>query len=84
MTAPHKDDRLYLVHIIETLRRIMRYTRSGREAFLSDELIQDGVYRNFLVIGEAAKRVSESTRRLARNTGLSRTRLRQLESILEA
>lgn len=64
MTAPHKDDRLYLVHIIEALRRIMRYTRSGREAFLSDELIQDGVYRNFLVIGEAAKRVSESTRRM--------------------
>ena len=62
MSAAAKDDRLYLVHIVEALRKIMRYTRGGRDAFLADEMIQDAVYRNFLVIGEAAKRVSEATR----------------------
>jgi uncharacterized protein with HEPN domain len=62
VSAAAKDDRLYLVHIVEALRKIMRYTRGGRDAFLADEMIQDAVYRNFLVIGEAAKRVSEATR----------------------
>lgn len=64
MTAAAKDDRLYLVHIVEALRKILRYTHGGRDDFLGDEMIQDAVYRNFLVIGEAAKRVSESTRAL--------------------
>ncbi|MFZ0788380.1 MAG: DUF86 domain-containing protein [Chromatiaceae bacterium] len=59
-----KDDRLYLVHIVEALRKILRYTHGGRDDFLGDEMIQDAVYRNFLVIGEAAKRVSGSTRAL--------------------
>jgi len=62
VSAAAKDDRLYLVHIVEALRKILRYTRGGREAFLGHEMIQDAVYRNFLVIGEAAKRVSEPTR----------------------
>ena len=64
MSAAAKDDRLYLVHIVEALRKILRYTRGGRDAFLADEMIQDAVYRNFLVIGEAAKRISEATRAL--------------------
>ena len=64
MSAAAKDDRLYLVHIVEALRKILRYTCGGRDAFLADEMIQDAVYRNFLVIGEAAKRISEATRAL--------------------
>jgi len=64
VSAAAKDDRLYLVHIVEALRKILRYTRGGRDAFLADEMIQDAVYRNFLVIGEAAKRISEATRAL--------------------
>lgn len=64
MSAAAKDDRLYPVHIVEALRKILRYTRGGRDAFLADEMIQDAVYRNFLVIGEAAKRISEATRAL--------------------
>jgi uncharacterized protein with HEPN domain len=64
VSAAAKDDRLYLVHIVEALRKILRYTRGGRDAFLADEMIQDAVYRNFLVIGEAAKRISDKTRAL--------------------
>lgn len=64
MSNAGKDDRLYLIHIVEALRKILRYTQGGRDVFLVDDMIQDAVYRNFLVIGEAAKRVSEATRAL--------------------
>ena len=57
-----KDDRLYLVQIAESIGRIESYTRSGREAFLQSSMIQDAVTRNFEIIGEAAKRVSETLR----------------------
>lgn len=60
-----KDDRLYLDHIIEHLRRILAYTHDGREAFLSSLLVQDAVIRNFEIIGEAAKRISEERRAAA-------------------
>ena len=52
-----KDQRVYCREILERIARIERYTRSGRKAFLADELIQDGVVRSFEVIGEAVKRL---------------------------
>ena len=30
------DDRLYLIHILESIERIEDYTREGREAFISN------------------------------------------------
>ena len=71
MSAAKKDDRLYLIHIVEALRKILRYTRGGREAFLADEMIQDAVYRNFLVIGEAAKHGRRNRCRVPPYTELS-------------
>jgi uncharacterized protein with HEPN domain len=59
-TAGAKDPRLYVIHMLECIERISRYTQAGREAFLSDPMVQDAVYRNLQVIGEAAKRVPES------------------------
>ena len=60
-----KDERLYVVHIQEALRRIVEYTQGGREAFLTDPMTQDAVVRKFEVIGEATKRLSDGTRLLA-------------------
>lgn len=57
-----KDDRLYLDHIIEHIGRILAYTQDGRDAFMASLLIQDAVIRNFEIIGEAAKRISEERR----------------------
>jgi len=57
-----KDERLYLINIIESLERIEEYTQDGREVFMQSKLIQDAVIRNFEIIGEAAKRVSQSLR----------------------
>ena len=54
-----KDDRLYLEHMIERIQRVVAYTQDGFDGFMTSLLIQDAVIRNFEVIGEAAKRVSE-------------------------
>lgn len=57
-----KDDRVYLLHMREAAERISRFTVGGREQFLTDPMRQDAVLRNFEVLGEAAKRVSGTTR----------------------
>lgn len=53
-----KDDRLYLIHILERISRIESYITGKRENFTQSPLIQDAVLRNLEIIGEAAKRVS--------------------------
>jgi uncharacterized protein with HEPN domain len=55
-------DLLYLIHILERIGRIASYTTDGRQAFLQSMLVQDGVIRNFEVIGEAAKQISAETK----------------------
>ncbi|MFZ2445268.1 MAG: DUF86 domain-containing protein [Syntrophobacteraceae bacterium] len=52
-----KDPLLYIVHIHESLKKIVAYTRDGRDAFMADPKTQDAVVRNFEVIGEASKRL---------------------------
>jgi uncharacterized protein with HEPN domain len=48
----------YFGHIIEAIDRIQKYSADYDEAsFLSDELIQDAVIRNFEIIGEASKNI---------------------------
>jgi uncharacterized protein with HEPN domain len=52
------DDRLHLIHIAESVERIRRYTEGGREAFLTDTMIQDAVLRNLQTLAESATRLS--------------------------
>jgi uncharacterized protein with HEPN domain len=48
----------YLVHMLEALDRIFRYTDVLDElAFLQNELVQDAVVRNLEVLGEASNNV---------------------------
>jgi uncharacterized protein with HEPN domain len=54
-----KDDRVYLEHILECIRRIEDYTKDGRDAFLASYLIQDGTLRNFQTMAEATQRLSQ-------------------------
>jgi uncharacterized protein with HEPN domain len=56
------DDRLYLVHILESIERIEDYTHEGKAAFVASRLIQDAVARNFEIIGEATKRIAQTLR----------------------
>jgi len=57
-----KDDRPYLEHIRDAIRKIGTYTADGRDAFLRSEMAQDAVLRNFEIIGEATKRLSAETK----------------------
>ena len=54
-----KDDIVYLVHILECIRRIEEDVAEGQERFLASHMIQDAVLRNLQTLGESAKRISE-------------------------
>ncbi len=55
-----KEDRVYLLHIQDSLANIREYTSSGREFFFKDKKTQDAVVRNLEIIGEAVKHLSPS------------------------
>ncbi len=57
-----KGDTLYLGHIVEAIDRILDYAGAGEEAFRTDLKTQDAIIRNFQVMGEAVKKVSDATR----------------------
>jgi uncharacterized protein with HEPN domain len=40
-----KDDRLYLLHILECIDRIDAFTTGNRQAFMDSVLIQDAVIK---------------------------------------
>lgn len=55
-----KDDKLYLINISECIEKIETYTNGGRDDFMASALQQDAVFRNFEIIGEATKRISNA------------------------
>ncbi len=57
-----KGDRAYLLHIVEGANRVLDYTRTGRDQFLANPMIQDAVIRNIEIIGEATKKLSPGLR----------------------
>lgn len=59
-----KDVNVYLNHIVEAMDKIAEYIQTGEDEFHDRAIIQDAVIRNLEIIGEAAKRVDESTREL--------------------
>jgi uncharacterized protein with HEPN domain len=42
-----RDDRVYIDHVLDCVRRIDRYCQNGEDAFRESELIQDAVLRIF-------------------------------------
>jgi len=54
-----KRDLVYLDHIREAIERIMAYSADGREKFFHNRMAQDAVIRNFEIIGEAVKHLSD-------------------------
>jgi len=52
------DDRLYLIHIRDSMARIKRYTKEGKEVFLASTLVQDAVIRNLQTLTESSQRLS--------------------------
>lgn len=64
-----RDDRVYLSHILDALQQIEEYTRGlGDERFRANRMVQDAVIRQFEIIGEAVKNLSDDFRE--RNSSL--------------
>ncbi|MBW2059970.1 MAG: DUF86 domain-containing protein [Deltaproteobacteria bacterium] len=54
-----KDERLYLLHILESINRIEQYTAEGKETFFQDVKTQDAVLRNLQVLAESTQHLSD-------------------------
>jgi uncharacterized protein with HEPN domain len=57
-----KNDRLYLQHVLECIRRVQRYTADGKERFVADTMIQDAVIRNLQTLSQSTTRISPELR----------------------
>ena len=53
-----KDNKLYLIHILECISRIAQYTSEGKDTFLRDTRTQDAVLRNLQIMSESTQRLS--------------------------
>ncbi|MGE0864109.1 MAG: DUF86 domain-containing protein, partial [Vicinamibacterales bacterium] len=56
-----KDERVYLGHIRDAINDLKSYAVVGETAFLADRMRQDAVIRKLEIVGEAVKRLSETT-----------------------
>ncbi len=56
-----KDERAQLLHAIDAVDAIQRYTVEDREAFFSDGKTHDAVIRNIEILGQAVKGISDGT-----------------------
>ena len=58
-----KDDLIFIEHLLDSISKIEKYVQDITvHDFVDDELIQDAVIRNFEIIGEATKHLSDSFR----------------------
>ncbi len=54
---------LYLIDILEAIARLKLFTKGfDQEAYLNSLLVRDASFRNFMVIGEAVKQISDESR----------------------
>ena len=56
-----KDDKTYLLHILEAIEKIERYIATVEfDGFSDNDMMIDAVVRELEIIGEAARNLSES------------------------
>ena len=55
-----KDDKLYLIHILESIDKIESYTHKlDLASFTEQTIVQDAVLRNLQVLAESTQRLSQ-------------------------
>ena len=59
-----REDRLYIHHVLDCVRRVDRYCKNGEDAFRASELIQDAVLRNLQTLAESTQRISDHLKAL--------------------
>jgi len=55
----HKDDAVYVEHMLSCIDRIIEYIGNDKEAFYQSTLVQDAVIRNLQVMAESSQRMSD-------------------------
>ena len=56
-----KDDQAYIEHIQDCIKKVKAYTDDlDEDSFIENEMVQDAVIRNFEIIGEATKMISDN------------------------
>jgi uncharacterized protein with HEPN domain len=55
----NKDDRFYLLHILECIGYVQEFTAGGADAFFSTRIIRDAVMRNLQILAESSTRISD-------------------------
>lgn len=57
-----KTEYFHLASILDSARFILEITSEGKAALVTNRMLRDAVIRNFEIIGEATKNISETTR----------------------
>lgn len=58
-----RDDNISLIDVLHAAQAILEFVKNKNEqAFLADDVTQSAVLHQFLILGEAASRISESFR----------------------
>ncbi len=58
-----RNDRAWLLDILEALLKIEKYSARGKQAFYEEELIQVWIIHYILIAGEAANQLSDSLKK---------------------
>lgn len=59
-----KDERLYLLHIIEASDIIFEYAENDRQRFLNDRMRRDAIIKNLANVAESSAKLSEESKAL--------------------
>ena len=55
-------DRVYVEYALEGIAKVRRYTESGRDDFMKNEIAQDAVLRNLRTLAESIQRLSDEVK----------------------
>ena len=57
-----KDEKLYLIHIVEASQRIVEYSAAGIDEFLKNKMMQDAIIKVLANITESTSHLTDETR----------------------
>ena len=60
----HKDDAVYIEHMLTCINKILEYIGNDKESFYQSTLVQDAVLRNLQIMAESSQRMSEDLKTL--------------------
>lgn len=59
-----KDERLYLLHIIETIDTIFEFAQEDKQRFLEDRMRRDAIIKNLANLAESSSKLTSASKAL--------------------